>query len=65
MIGIKDKLLILSSDEVATVYIQHDVLRADYIGRTARDAFIEDRLMDSREFFEFIKTKNLKTRREE
>ena len=57
----KDKLLILSSGQAATDEIENDVLRAEEIGRAARDAFIEDRLKNNRDFFEPIKRQNLKT----
>ena len=46
---------------VDTDEIENDVLRAEEIGRAARDAFIEDRLKNNRDFFEPIKRQNLKT----
>ena len=57
----RDKLLILSSGQAASDDIEHDVLGADGIGIAARDAFIEERLKHSKDFFEPIKRRILKT----
>jgi len=57
----KDKLLIISSGQAATDDIERDVLRAENVGTAARDAFIEDRLKNNKNFFEPVKRQNLKT----
>ena len=60
-IGNKDKLYILSSGQAATEDIAKDVLRADDVGKEARNAFIENRLKQNRDFFEPVKRMYLKT----
>ena len=57
----QDKLVILSSGQAATDEIAKDVLRAEEVGKNARDAFIEDRLKKAKNFFQPIKRQSLKT----
>ena len=57
----KDKLYIPFSGQAGTEDIAKDVLRADDTGKEARDAFIENQLKRSTNFFEPVKHLNLKS----
>ncbi|XP_072029165.1 uncharacterized protein [Amphiura filiformis] len=59
----KDRLYILASGAPVSPEVEFDVLRAEAVGKEAKEAFIQDRLMKDSEalFFEPIKRQKLKT----